>query len=224
MDENLSAIAEKRTQAPSKAEAANTGLSPEFHFASFNIGRAGSFWRPLLRSDLLSSNQSVKSHLSNDRLSFLAALDETGTFVSVALFVAALNKSISVELRSDESEALSSSKYSFISPRRLLIASFVLETGTTCSAQTLETTTQRMTIIPKPTKLSALGIIGSKTVPASTEKVSAPSINEVENTGEAGILPNLVGTPSENILRLEGDEPENWTNAQGCPVMLDLMR
>lgn len=85
------------------AVAANTGLSPEFHFADFKIGKAGSFCRPFLRS--LLCNQSVKSHRSSTLL-----LDSV-LLLSVA-------------------DDWSSSKYSLTAPDRLLIAKLVRDTGT----------------------------------------------------------------------------------------------
>lgn len=47
------------------AAVTSTGLSPEFHLASFNMGRAGSFWRPPRVAGLFS--QSEKSHRSKSR-------------------------------------------------------------------------------------------------------------------------------------------------------------
>jgi len=69
----------KRTPKPIKAVAARTGLSPEFHFASFKMGKAGSFCRPAFLADLLSWSQSEKSHLSNERSSFEGEEDGTGS-------------------------------------------------------------------------------------------------------------------------------------------------
>lgn len=49
------------------AAVTSTGLSPEFHFASFKIGRAGSFFLPPLPADLLLLSQSEKSQRSKSR-------------------------------------------------------------------------------------------------------------------------------------------------------------
>lgn len=94
------------------AAVTRTGLSPEFHFACFNIGSAGSFWRPPFLSGLVS--QSVKSHLSKPRPS------PTFDFTSLAslFIVAALGSSETarvvayVSSRIASSAGLRPSKYS----------------------------------------------------------------------------------------------------------------
>eukprot|EP00566_Odontella_aurita_P028998 CAMPEP_0113556490 /NCGR_PEP_ID=MMETSP0015_2-20120614/17282_1 /TAXON_ID=2838 /ORGANISM="Odontella" /LENGTH=155 /DNA_ID=CAMNT_0000457845 /DNA_START=44 /DNA_END=508 /DNA_ORIENTATION=+ /assembly_acc=CAM_ASM_000160 len=154
-----------------RALVTTTGLSPEFHLASFNTGRAGSFRLPPL-AFARELSQSEKSHRSRSRPSPTFGLT-TATSTSTSgdgggdddddEDGASMELAASGRRSSAEESSLSPSRYSFISPRLLLMANFVLDTGTTELAHTSPATTHNATTEPIPASAVASGRTGSNT-------------------------------------------------------------
>mmetsp|Transcript_12782 Transcript_12782/g.28198 ORF Transcript_12782/g.28198 Transcript_12782/m.28198 type:complete len:246 (+) Transcript_12782:106-843(+) len=141
------------------AAVTRTGLSPLFHFAFFNIGRAGLFFRPPPPL-LLLFNQSENNHRSTSLPSPTFGLIST-FFLTISSLSASLSKV-------SKYGSFRPSRYSFTSPSLLDKANLVLLTGTTSFAQTKEATTERKTTTPKPTRIVVSGAIASKDLIFST--------------------------------------------------------
>mmetsp|Transcript_11901 Transcript_11901/g.25760 ORF Transcript_11901/g.25760 Transcript_11901/m.25760 type:complete len:227 (+) Transcript_11901:134-814(+) len=148
-----------------RADATRTGLSPEFHLASFSTGIAGSFCLPAFPPPLLS--QSEKSHRSKSRPSPAFSL----TVASVALRskLSSADTTGGSTSSSNVAPSFNSSRYSFTSPRLFDIASFVRETGTTSFAQTSPAMTHKTTTDPIASSADVSGNMGSNATGTSAE-------------------------------------------------------
>ena len=166
----LSVTALTRTPIPINRVATSTGLSPEFHLASFRIGKAGSFFRPALRADLLSRNQSVNNHRSNAREDdrfFGVASETVSRSDGEGLRSKCLDSSMSPWPSSSSRVGLdsrSSSRYSLTGPRAFEMARLVRDVGTTCVCQTHATTAHNMRMIDIPIQVAVDGRMGSNTM------------------------------------------------------------
>ena len=135
------------------AAVTNTGLSPEFQLAFFNIGSAGSFCLPPPREEAFRREGEFNQSENSQRSKFLPS------FVGAVVIVA----SSSVLLLST-TLASRPSKYSLTGPLFFEIANLVLETGTTSLAHTKAAATERRRTDPIPTNRVGGGSCGSNCV------------------------------------------------------------
>jgi len=137
------------TQTSNNPEVTKTGLSPEFHLASFKKGTADGFFV----ADLLSWSQSVNNQRSNP-------LRTSSVFTSTSCS----SPSSVVIIEVVFVPSFSSSKYSFTCPLFLEIANLVLDTGTTEFAHTEDAITDKTSIDPIAIRADVSGSTGSKVV------------------------------------------------------------